>query len=502
MHVFSALLSASLLVGTTVLAQEGAPVGPAQPVASYTCDASTCKLPTCFCPTTSPPGGLDPKKIPQFITLTFDDAINTPVLPVIEAMVNGWKPNPNGCPHSSTFFVSNQYTDYWLVQRMYAMGHEIGVHTVNHLGNPPATEIKASFEALNAFAGIPKNKLLGFRHPFLAYNGQSFANLAGLGTFLYDSSMPYDGKASPYWPYTLDNGPVATCQSGTCDGNFKFPGLWEIPMYTLLNPDGTENTSMDPNGLPGGNPIPTKDDVVNLLRRNFEAHFNGNRTPFGIYIHAATQLSQPQRLEAFKEFIQWVQDTHYDEVYWVNNQQLLSWIQQPTDLARSKVSPTLGCYLPAKGPSITEVCDGIDNKGDGNIDAGLVQNCAFPPDAYFSTCFGCPTKIPNVTESIPARTEQRAFIPDAGCPDGGVWDPAGARCVAVSRPATAPTPASNLPTPAGPGTFIPGTAAVIPEGSGGDNGGDKSKGNSASRSVVAGTLTMLGGLIAMASYAM
>lgn len=37
-----------------------------------------CELPNCFCSKygRSPPGGLDPKDVPQFIVLTFDDAVN------------------------------------------------------------------------------------------------------------------------------------------------------------------------------------------------------------------------------------------------------------------------------------------------------------------------------------------------------------------------------------------------------------------------------------------
>ncbi|KAI8908679.1 hypothetical protein DFJ77DRAFT_472935 [Powellomyces hirtus] len=489
----SATFCAFVLLASTgvALAQEGTTTGvaPVVPVA-YSCDPNVCKAPACMCASKLPPGGLDPKKIPQFITLTFDDAVNLPLWQVIQNLTAGWKPNPNGCPHSSTFFVSNQYTDYSYVTALHSLGHEIAIHTVNHVGNSPAAEIKASQEALNAFAGIPMNQLLGFRHPFLAFNGQSFNNLAGLGTFLYDSSMPEDSVASGFWPYTLDNGPAVGCVSGTCDGPFRYPGLWEIPLNTLVNADGSENSPMDPNAVKGGTVGgPTADEIFELLKSNFERHFNGDRVPLGIYLHAATQVTLPARLEGFTRFLKWTQDNHYEEVYWVNNQQLLSWMLNPTDLPTSKGSPTLGCNLPAKDTSNPEICDGIDNKGDGQIDVGLVENCAFPPLTYFSTCYGCPSKVPNVTEAVPTRAGNRALVPAAGC-GAGVWDPTKATCVPVKRPGTAPTPAANLPIPAGPGKFTPGTAPVIPPpapapapgtpGAGGSaNGGGNSNNSSA-----------------------
>ncbi|KAI9096452.1 hypothetical protein DFS34DRAFT_581393 [Phlyctochytrium arcticum] len=495
--------TALLLLWTisTVVAQEGSTAGAGnRPLGTYSCDPRSCQAPLCFCASQKPPGGLDPKNIPQFFTLTFDDAINSPILPVITNLTSGFRPNPNGCPTLATFFVSNQFTDYWYVQRMYALGHEIAVHTVNHIGNPPVAEILASQEAISAFAGVPKSKLLGFRHPFLAYSGQSFQNLAGLGTFLYDSSMPHDSKTAAFWPYTLDNGPAANCVSGTCDGNFKFPGLWEIPLYTLLNADGTENSPMDPNAVPGGTPgLPTTQEIVDLLKSNFLQHYNGDRAPFGLYIHAATQLSQPQRLSAFVDFINWVQSTYPNDVYFVTNQQLLSWILNPTDIATSKGSPTLGCNLPAQVNSNDEICDGIDNKQNGQIDAGVVQNCAFPPNTYFSTCFGCPTKIPNITEAVPSRVENRNFIPAEGCPNGGTWDPVTGKCVNLSRRGQAPTPAANLPTPIGPGKFQPGTSPIIPPpGTVGKGGSGKNAADTSGHSTTLLVLSAaIGGLVAL-----
>ncbi|KAJ3015583.1 hypothetical protein HKX48_004540 [Thoreauomyces humboldtii] len=470
MRASIALLSTGILAScaTAVLAQEGTSTGAPTVQVNYKCDPTVCKPPSCFCSSQNPPGGLDPKTIPQFITLTFDDAVNEPIWDVIQNMTQGWAPNPNGCPHASTFFLSNEYTDYQYVTELHAMGHEVAVHTVNHVGNPPLIEIQASQQITNAFAGIPKNQLIGFRHPFLAFDGASFDELYGLGTFLYDSSMPVDSAASAGWPYTLDYGPAVGCVSGTCDGNFTYPGLWEVPLFTLINTDLTENSPMDPNPVPGGTAgEPTAAEILALLKFNFLRHYNGTRSPMGIYIHAATQISLPDRLAAFTGFLQWVQDNYVDDVYWVNNQQLISWMLNPTTLVDSKLSPTLGCHLPAIAPGNTEICDGINNQGVTGVQSApdtpaVLESCAFPPYTYFSTCFGCPSIVPNISQALPPRTAGRTLIPDAGC-GAQVWDPIAATCVSLSRPGNAPTPAANLPIPAGKkGVFLAGTAPVIP----------------------------------------
>ena len=126
-------------------------------------------MPKCHCPSKNPPGNLDPKRIPQFITLTFDDSVNEPLWgPLQNAMANRTK-NPNGCPLSATFFVSTQFTDYSYVQSLFSQGHEIAVHTMNHVAIPSTGEINGAQSALNSYAGIPRDKLKGFRTPFLNY---------------------------------------------------------------------------------------------------------------------------------------------------------------------------------------------------------------------------------------------------------------------------------------------------------------------------------------------
>lgn len=75
------------------------------------CDASKCQLPSCHCADTNPPGGLDPKDVPQFITLTADDAIQSYTLDAVNSLI-GSRKNPNGCSIKMTYFTSLSYTNY------------------------------------------------------------------------------------------------------------------------------------------------------------------------------------------------------------------------------------------------------------------------------------------------------------------------------------------------------------------------------------------------------
>eukprot|EP00842_Homolaphlyctis_polyrhiza_P004943 jgi/Hompol1/544/HPOL_004239-RA len=432
---------AAVSLGMSILmpgvhAQEGQGVqGGGGLIPGYNCDPAVCKLPSCYCPTKSPPGGLDPKNIPQFITLTFDDSINEVILPQILNYTQSYT-NPNGCPLAATFYISTQYTDFWHAMRMYSSGHEIAVHTINHVANPPLGEITGSVKAVTAFSGVPVSKVVGFRTPFLAFTRATYQNLAAAKTFLYDSSMSVDYGAVPIWPYTLDNGPYTGCTGGTCETPFSFPGLWEIPLYTLNNADGSQNAAMDPNPLPTSAPgLMTAQDIFSLYKTNFNNRYTSTRIPMGIYLHAAVSVSQPNYITGLRMFMDWIRQNNYNDVYWITNQQLLKWMNNPTDIKGSLTNPALDCLMPATDKSNKEVCDGIDNNGDGTIDEGLTEACYYPKlQASFTSCFGCPTTIPNVSNPVPFNgVPARKPIPDAGCPNGGTWDPIGGTCVALTR---------------------------------------------------------------------
>jgi len=61
------------------------------------CDPSYCRLPDCFCGGETIPGGYSPEEIPQFVTLTFDDAVNDLNQKFFQELFKD-RLNPNGCP--------------------------------------------------------------------------------------------------------------------------------------------------------------------------------------------------------------------------------------------------------------------------------------------------------------------------------------------------------------------------------------------------------------------
>lgn len=124
---------------------------------------------------------------------------------------------------------------------------------MTHVGSPPASEINGNLIALNALAGIPMSAIKGFRAPFLQYKLETLKLLQQAG-FTYDSSatasIPVtDPRTDAYWPYTLDNGMANGCLAvpGTCKGEPKLPGFWELPMYAFFDRRGGAGTHlMDP----------------------------------------------------------------------------------------------------------------------------------------------------------------------------------------------------------------------------------------------------------------
>lgn len=52
------------------------------------CDPNTCKLPSCLCPSLTPPNGLQPKDVPQFVTITFDDSVQAELLATAKDLLN------------------------------------------------------------------------------------------------------------------------------------------------------------------------------------------------------------------------------------------------------------------------------------------------------------------------------------------------------------------------------------------------------------------------------
>lgn len=265
-------------------------------------------------------GSLETKDIPQFITITFDDAV-TPLVTTLFNQITDLR-DKRGCGIKATFFVSIQgNTKCELVQGLRKGQHEIATHTLNHLGKPSAEEIMGAVEYLSDVCGVPLDEMTGFRTPYLDTSTETMDSLSSLG-FEYDSTLvPFElpeesefGKNN-LWPFTIEQTNLDQFDCQFCGGLNPHPGFVEIPMLSLINDDGSRSVTMDY----------VTTDVVSLLQANFEQRYNGNRAPLGLFFHASWLSANGA---GFRNWLENMLET-YEDVYFVTNQELLEWMRNP-----------------------------------------------------------------------------------------------------------------------------------------------------------------------------
>lgn len=426
-----------LILPALSLAQDGGISGPtsSSDAAGYSCDTSACKLPKCNCASTSPPGGLSPSDVPQFIVYTADDAIQSYTLDSVNQFLAQRK-NPNGCPPVITYYVSLNYTNYTLVTDWFVAGNEIADHTMTHVGTPPNDEVDGNLIALNALAGIPLSSIIGFRAPYLNYTADTLKHLAAVG-FTYDSSssasIPVtENYTDAFWPYTLDYGMANDCLNGNglCKGQPKLPGFWEVPMYAMFDTRGQSGVHLMDPWLDPADGSSTVNDSATLayMQDTFLAHYNGNRQPFGLYthpIHTATTYPgvavSNSTISMINSFLDWAQMK--EGVWIVSTEQLLAWVQNPVPLSQLNSFDPLKCSTPQVNQS---VCDGIPAN-----EQGLLDRCDFS-DFPFFTCYGCPVEEPSPSNPNPQQDTSNGQAPryrlPANCSTPW-WDPIKGACL-------------------------------------------------------------------------
>ncbi|KAG0349177.1 hypothetical protein BG004_001233 [Podila humilis] len=440
----TALLSLAIIASTVLVAS----------VDAGACDPAKCIHPACVCPSEKPPKGLAPNTVPQFFTLTFDDAIQGPTVPVADALMKGLV-NPNGCPIKATWFAQTIYSDFALIQQWYAAGNEVADHTMTHVGTPPAEEIIGNRKAINAFSGIPFTKMTGFRAPFLNYSKGTF-DILGQEKFQYDSStnaVPTDA----WWPYTLDYGLANDCWNGICDAGVAIPGMWEIPMHAIMDSDL-------PTAIPHAMDAQldaSSSAVSGWLNSNFDRHYNGNRQPFGIYLHP---VHVGNATELYTSFFRSVLDKPLHDVWFVTNQQLLEWMKNPVPASELAKQDYMKCTQPAIGK---EICNGIDDTKAGTIDSKVLETCNFVAGPW-STCYGCPKTAPTTADPVPVRVTA-AGTPGYRTPVPATcamewWDPIAAQCLCTASNCTftdgAIAPKDGVTTADGKSPSSAGTAVT------------------------------------------
>ncbi|XP_070396167.1 chitin deacetylase 8-like isoform X4 [Dermacentor albipictus] len=243
------------------------------------CDPSVCSLrDNCFCLGTRPPANLSASSMPQFVMLTFDDAVNEQNMDFYRQLLGpGRRRNrANGCNLAATFFVSAGYTDYSLVHELHSVGSEIAIHSITYMNKT--------------------DKL-------------------------------------PFFPYTLDYGLAMPCTVPSCPSG-SHPGLWLVPLNsfyrTILHGDRWRSFGSSCAMPDTCTPQPTtEDDTLDFLRSNFERYYHTNRTPFPVFIHE-TWLWNPGRRRGYLSFVDWL--LTMDDVFVVTVAEVVRFMRHPKPL--------------------------------------------------------------------------------------------------------------------------------------------------------------------------
>jgi peptidoglycan/xylan/chitin deacetylase (PgdA/CDA1 family) len=338
----------------------------------YSC--SNCTPPDCVCASVQPPGGLRATNTPQIILITFDDSVHTASYAVCQQILTN-RFNPNGTPIQATFYVQSKWSDYRLVQQLYAQGHEIAIHTMSHTtttNTDLATwrrEIYGCRKALSDLAQIPLEEIVGFRAPGLDYNHASFRALAEAG-LEYDASVTEGlgglstSGSSEIWPYTLDNGLGQIAYKPPPQTNF--PGLFEVPVWQMLDQYGAMASTMD---FPAG----TTNEILDIFKLNFENRYFGNRAPMGLFMHANWLGAESWRVDLLNEFISWAQT--FTNVWFVSTHAAVEFTRNPVGVAAATSFPPFVTMQKTIPPGTS------------------VVTCVYTTDT-FTTCAECPLVYP------------------------------------------------------------------------------------------------------------
>jgi len=302
------------------------------------CEKESCKVPECSC-WDGQTDVADWEDRPQIVYLTYDDAFTADAEKKFYREIFNTFKNPDGNPVRATHFVTAQYTDYTLVHKYWAMGHEIASHSITHRTDSEywenldvqgwTDEAAGMRDMVSNFAAIPKDDIIGFRAPFLHMGGDEMIEALHNNGFLYDCSWAtraygYINLDNGLFPYTLDYASYQECEVGRCPV-CSHPGFWEQPMLDLED----EWIGADPyhpnNGMPCSmldgcviiDPAADRTTVKSMLMKNFMRNRNGTRAPMGLYMHAAWFYT-PWHFEGYKDFLTEITDSSkYGDVWLV-----------------------------------------------------------------------------------------------------------------------------------------------------------------------------------------
>jgi hypothetical protein len=284
------------------------------------------------------------------VMITWDDSVTGTTWAVVQRILDFGHKNRNGCNIRTTWFISWEFTVCDLVFEFARRGQELGDHTMTHPSNPPIHEIAPAVDSAARCGQIAKEYVKGFRPPNLASSSWTLDALEELNFTYINNNMDsnYDaGNTFPggkLWPYTLDHGPGGDCIEN-CDPKGSYPGLWSIPMNSIQNPTGMVTGMMDP-------PV-TGQELDDLYTGNFMRNYNGNRSPFGIWLHPAWLIGDDSRVAWLNSFLTKI--LALDDVWVVSGQDVIAYMKNPVQAGATEApfacpGGTSGPILPPQPP--------------------------------------------------------------------------------------------------------------------------------------------------------
>ncbi|EDQ87726.1 uncharacterized protein MONBRDRAFT_9540 [Monosiga brevicollis MX1] len=253
----------------------------------------------------------------------------------------------------------------------------------------------------------------GFRAPFLLPGGDAMLSVLSQSGLTHDSSFlaPTTPTGERMFPFTLEFPFEMPCMVEECPSDLSFPKLWELPVHEWWAP-GNPNISygsvdwqappvMISKGVsysfvlfasqnvllrrfPDETQPSTQQEVLDLLRYNFYAHYNQNRAPFTVPLHASWFDRYPFAFKALQEFLDEL--AILPEVYLVDHHKVVEWMRQPTRLSN------MADFAPFQ-------CDSAVRVAFDQCTATEQHQCGYTSpedgsDIYMATCRTCPDSYP------------------------------------------------------------------------------------------------------------
>ncbi len=264
---------------------------------------------------------------------------------------------------------------------LYEDGHEIGNHSINHLGrwddamnigftydghkytkeewftkevSPGLKRLTDKYdkESKEGGIGIPAASIWGWRTPRLEWNDALLGLLKEQG-YVYDCSIEgeygNDGT-SFFWPYTLDNGSPHSKEVS------EHKGLWEMPVYPFVIPKSLQRKEKvgkkDMTGFDYNVWIVKKltaPEFTDILKYTLDQRMGGNRAPLFIGLHSdiystkkdsqysSTKNARARQL-AIENFIEYAIAQYPNEVRIVTAKDIIQWMRNPVGLGDTEAS--------------------------------------------------------------------------------------------------------------------------------------------------------------------